>query len=323
MPADIEPCMCGSATFVTLVSSTCMTVTIITDIVMAHRRAGEIGSSVTWRHYRAAAGRSSTAFPVDSGWKLCRPPGGSTKTAVFRALRPWHSGCSDQRPMRGKSTSRTSTGPVAIAGADDFYSRRLVQTLRSGNGSRPVRAITAGRDLAAEVAASTPSVIVFDLGRNPDARGLATIATLSRLAKTIVVSPVDSDSLAVEALKAGAAGFCPRDTPTALLRRAIELVEAGEIWISRRVMLRLIEELAVRAAPPAVAGGEQLTPRECDLVNLVAAGASNKAVAERLSISVKTVKTHLTSIFKKLGLSSRLELAVAIGRSAPAPTNVG
>jgi DNA-binding NarL/FixJ family response regulator len=58
-------------------------------------------------------------------------------------------------------------------------------------------------------------------------------------------------------------------------------------------------------------------------VNLVAAGASNKAIAERLSISVKTVKTHLTNVFKKLGLSSRLELAVAVGRSAPAQTNVG
>lgn len=174
-----------------------------------------------------------------------------------------------------------------------------------------------------QIAASNPSIIIYDLGRNPDANGLAMIAPLSRLAKTIVVSAIDSDGLAVEALKAGAAGFCPRDTPTGLLRRAIHLVEAGEIWVGRRVMLRLIEELAFRSAPPAVAGGEQLTPRECDLVNLVAVGATNKAIAERLSISVKTVKTHLTNIFKKLGLTTRLELAVAVGRSAAAQTNVG
>lgn len=225
--------------------------------------------------------------------------------------------------MPGRSPSRTSACSVAVAGVDDFYSRRLLQTLRSGNGTRPVRAISAGDDLVREIAASTPSVILFDLGRNADATGLAMVAALSRLAKTIVVSDVDSDALAVEALKAGAAGFCPRDTPSGLLRRAIQLVEAGEIWVSRRVMLRLIEELALRAAPPAVARAEQLTPRESALVNLVASGASNKAIAERLSISVKTVKTHLTNIFKKLGLSTRLELAVAVGRSAPSRTNLG
>ena len=89
-------------------------------------------------------------------------------------------------------------------------------------------------------------------------------------------------------------------------------------------MVRLIEELAVRtAATPTIAGAEQLTPRERELVSLVAAGASNKEIARRLAISVKTVKTHLTSVFKKLGLSTRLELAVAVGRSATPRTKVG
>jgi len=139
-----------------------------------------------------------------------------------------------------------------------------------------------------------------------------------------VLAGTDDDGVAVQALKAGAAGFCPRDTPTELLRRAVQLVEAGEIWVGRRVMVRLIEELALRtAAPPAIANGEQLTPRERELVGLVAGGANNKDVARRMAISVKTVKTHLTSIFKKLGLSTRLELAVAVGRSAPSRTKVG
>jgi len=89
-------------------------------------------------------------------------------------------------------------------------------------------------------------------------------------------------------------------------------------------MVRLIEELALRtAAMPAVTGGEQLTPRERELVGFVAGGASNKDIARRLSISVSTVKTHLTSIFGKLGLSTRLELAVAIGRATAPRTKVG
>jgi DNA-binding NarL/FixJ family response regulator len=184
--------------------------------------------------------------------------------------------------------------------------------------------MTAGEDLPKQIAASVPSVILFDLGPSPDAKGLAIVSALSGLAKTIVLAATDDDAMAVRALKAGAAGFCPRDTSTDLLRRAVQLVEAGEIWVGRRVMMRLIEELALRpAARPAVAGGERLTPRERELVGLVAAGSSNKDIARRLSISITTVKTHLTSIFRKLGLSTRLELAVAVGRSAAPRTKVG
>ncbi|HEY3101112.1 MAG TPA: response regulator transcription factor [Methylomirabilota bacterium] len=226
--------------------------------------------------------------------------------------------------MNARPLARSTSGTVAIAGVEPSYCRRLLQNLRAGNGSRPISAIATGEDLPKQLAASMPSVILFDLGPTPDAKGLGIVSALSALAKTIVLAGTDDDAVAVQALKAGAAGFCPRDTPTDLLRRAVQLVEAGEIWVGRRVMVRLIEELAVRtAATPSIAGGEQLTPRERELVNLVAAGASNKDIARRLAISIKTVKTHLTSVFKKLGLSTRLELAVAVGRSATAQTKVG
>ena len=227
--------------------------------------------------------------------------------------------------MNARPIARSASGAVAIAGVEPSYCRRLLQSLRAGNGSRPISAINAGEDLPKQLAASMPSVILFDLGATPDAKGLSIVSALSAVAKTIVLAGTDDDALAVQALKAGAAGFCPRDTPTDLLRRAVQLVEAGEIWVGRRVMVRLIEELALRTAAltPAIAGAEQLTPRERELVSLVAAGASNKDIATRLTISIKTVKTHLTSVFKKLGLSTRLELAVAVGRSATPQTKVG
>ena len=93
-------------------------------------------------------------------------------------------------------------------------------------------------------------------------------------------------------------------------------MEAGEIWVGRRVMLSLIEELATLRAPDAddVSGGARMTSREREIAGLVARGASNKQIAHQLSISIKTVKTHLTNIFKKLGLSTRLQLALAVGR---------
>jgi len=226
--------------------------------------------------------------------------------------------------MGAKTAPQAAGGSVAIAGLDATYCRRLLQSLRSGNGSRPISTIATGHDLPKQIAASVPSVILFDLGPSADAKGLAIVSALSGLAKTIVLAGSDDDALAVQALKAGAAGFCSRDTPTDLLRRAVQLVEAGEIWVGRRVMVGLIEELALRtSATPAVAGDRQLTPREHELVGLVAAGASNKDIARRLTISVATVKAHLTSIFRKLGFSTRLELAVAVGRSAAPSTKVG
>src|SRR5256885_7369818 len=197
--------------------------------------------------------------------------------------------------MNARPIARSASGAVAIAGVEPSYCRRLLQSLRAGNGSRPISAINAGEDLPTQLAASMPSVILFDLGPTPDAKGLGIVSALSALAKTIVLAGTDDDALAVQALKAGAAGFCPRDTPTDLLRRAVQLVEAGEIWVGRRVMVRLIEELALRtAAMPAVSGGEELTPRERELVGFVAGGASHKGIARRRSLSGMTVKAHLT-----------------------------
>jgi DNA-binding NarL/FixJ family response regulator len=102
-------------------------------------------------------------------------------------------------------------------------------------------------------------------------------------------------------------------------------VEAGEIWVGRRVMLRLIEDLAtLRAHDGHDPSGEgRLTPREREIASLVARGAGNKQIAHQLSISIKTVKAHLANIFKKLGLSTRLQLALALGRVPDTQTKVG
>src|SRR3989441_6705882 len=152
--------------------------------------------------------------------------------------------------MSVRTASRAPGGSVAIAGVDASYCRRLLQSLRSGNGSRPISTIAAGDDLPRQIAASLPSVILFDLGPSPDAKGLAVVAALSGLAKTIVLASTDDDGVAVQALKAGAAGFCPRDTSTDLLRRAVQLVEAGQNSVAQPRVGRPIEGGRTRARPP-------------------------------------------------------------------------
>ena len=212
-------------------------------------------------------------------------------------------------------STRLRDGGLVIAGADPRARRRLVRSFAGVPHGRTVVEVGSPAGLESQVAALVPSVVLLDVGGEPDAKTFAIIASLSALARTIVVAEHDDDALAVRVLKAGASGFCPRNTPAALLRKAVQLVDAGEIWIGRRIMLRLIEELAAlhgAARPDAGTGGE-LTGRETAVARLVARGAGNKEIAHALSISVKTVKTHLTNIFRKLGVSSRLQLGLAIG----------
>jgi DNA-binding NarL/FixJ family response regulator len=210
---------------------------------------------------------------------------------------------------------RVATGSLVIASADPACRRRLRQSLGATVPARSVFDVSAHADLERHVAALLPSVILFDLGAEPDPKALGVVSALSARAKTILLADADDDALAIQALKAGASGFCSRDTAPALIRKAVQLVEAGEIWVGRRVMLRLIEELATLRAHDTHdgSGGARMTSRERELAGLVARGASNKQIASELSISIKTVKTHLTNIFKKLGLSTRLQLALALG----------
>jgi DNA-binding NarL/FixJ family response regulator len=226
---------------------------------------------------------------------------------------------------KGSARGAAANGTLVIAGADPAFRRRLLQSLAGEPHSRRILDAGDAPDLERHVAALLPSVILFDLGAKPDPRALGIVSALSALAKTIVLAEGDDDALAVEALKAGASGFCSRGTPKELMWKAVQLVEAGEIWVGRRVMLRLIEELATLRAQdsPDRPGGECLTSREREIAALVARGAGNKQIAHRLAISIKTVKAHLTNIFKKLGLSTRLQLGLALGRAPDPQTKVG
>lgn len=226
--------------------------------------------------------------------------------------------------LRALARPQVTHSNLVIAGADAACRRRLRQSLGAENHARRVFDVAAQPDLERHVAALLPAVVLFDLGAAPNGDALEIVSALSAQAKTIVLADTDDDALAIQALKAGASGFCARDTATPLIRKAVQFVEAGEIWVGRRVMLRLIEELASLRAHDAHGSSHdaRMTSREREIAALVARGASNKAIASQLVISVKTVKTHLTNIFKKLGLATRLQLAIALGRPPRPQTKV-
>src|SRR5947208_7791 len=106
---------------------------------------------------------------------------------------------------------RVTSGSLVIASADPACRRRLRQSLGAETHARSVFDVSSHPDLQRHIAALLPSVILFDLGAEPDANALGVVSALSALAKTIVLADTDDDPLAIQALKAGASGFCSRE----------------------------------------------------------------------------------------------------------------
>lgn len=151
-----------------------------------------------------------------------------------------------------------------------------------------------------------PDVILMDL-LMPEMDGFqATVAIRQLLPDTEIIaltSVLESASIS-QAISAGAIGYLLKDTDADELRRAIKAAAAGQVQLSPAVAARLAQQVQVPDSP------EALTPREVDVLRLVAEGLSNKEIAQVLSIGEKTVKTHVSNILSKLNLLSRTQAAL-------------
>jgi DNA-binding NarL/FixJ family response regulator len=158
-----------------------------------------------------------------------------------------------------------------------------------------------------------PDVVLMDI-RMPELDGIA--ATREITAKpgprVLVLTTYDLDEYVYDALQAGASGFLLKDTPPEQLADGIRAVAAGEALLAPTVTRRLIEEFARigpsrRTRPPEL---DELTPRELEVLGLVARGMSNAEIAAALVLSGTTVKTHVTRVLMKLGLRDRVQAVV-------------
>jgi DNA-binding NarL/FixJ family response regulator len=210
--------------------------------------------------------------------------------------------------------------------------KRCRQVLQHGY---EVREVAHRQDLERTLLDRSPAVLLLDLALPgvSGASGISVVQRLRTLTKIIVLTATPDEREGIALLKAGARGYCDREIDGPLLEKATELVRRGEIWVGRKLISHLLEELTLlterqrREAPGTSEDRlKRITPRERQIVELLSGGASNKEIAKRLNVTERTVKAHLTAIFRKLGLSGRLQLALFAldhGRPPRVPSGIG
>lgn len=204
----------------------------------------------------------------------------------------------------------TRAGParVLIAAADPLV-RRALQTILTDAGFEIAAETPSAEQAVALVHQHNPHVALVD-AMLEDGDGLDTAERIVRDApetRVIVLSSADDDQKAVRALRAGAHGYLRKDIELEALPRAISGVLAGEAAISRRLTMKIVDELR---KTPALGPGirptvSELTPREWQVLDLLTTGASTTDIAVDLVLSPETVLTHVKNILKKLGVHSR------------------
>jgi DNA-binding NarL/FixJ family response regulator len=167
-----------------------------------------------------------------------------------------------------------------------------------------------GEQALAAAAELEPDVVLMDLVM-PRLDGVAAIERLRDLgsaARVIVLTSFLDEDKVLPAVRAGAAGYLLKDVEPAELVRAIRTVDGGEALLHPAVAARVLRELA--ADDDRARRHELLTPREREVLALLARGRANKAIAFELGVAEKTVKTHVGNILGKLGLSDRTQAAL-------------
>jgi DNA-binding NarL/FixJ family response regulator len=155
-----------------------------------------------------------------------------------------------------------------------------------------------------------PDVILLDLVM-PGVDGVGALKRLRAAgsrARVIVLTSFGDDDKLFAALRAGAAGYLLKDVQPAELVRAIRSAHDGNSPLSETIATRIVEEIAQGGGAPAAV--DDLTPRERDVLILIARGRSNKVIALELGVAEKTVKTHVSHILGKLGLTDRTQAAL-------------
>ncbi len=193
----------------------------------------------------------------------------------------------------------------------------------------PILYSTSLNSVKKELVRIRPQILLLDyhLSILVGSDGISSLMKLNPETKVILLTPPLSDEIEWSLFRTGIRGCCRNDIEPNQLKYVVEAVQKGELWIRRALSWHLLNELVVitqeknnikQAISDLLAN---LTRRECEIATLVGNGDSNKQIARRLDITERTVKAHLTEVFRKLDVADRLKLALMVKGSLTHPVS--
>lgn len=205
---------------------------------------------------------------------------------------------------------------ILIASGDRMVSAHYLRILETGY---EVCSTITPADMLSVLKTKTPSILIIDPVIFPDNATDQILAVVRLVEDMHVIVVENSGNRAVnqhELFKAGVHGFCRDDITDVLLLKAVQLVLDGDYWVQRKLITQVISDLAAEKASISISSNfdrtlvNSLTPRELQVAQMVHMGGNNKTIARELDISERTVKAHLSAIFRKLEIENRLNLAL-------------
>jgi DNA-binding NarL/FixJ family response regulator len=203
---------------------------------------------------------------------------------------------------------------VVIADDQDLVREGLRMMLEAEADIEVVGEAANGREALDAARTHDPDVVLMDV-RMPELDGLEATARLvgsNARSRVLMLTTFDLDEYVYRAMKAGASGFLLKDANREQLASAVRVVAEGEALLAPAITRRLIEDFCRRPPPSAAAppAADELSPRELEVLRLLAQGMSNAEIAAELFLSEATVKSHVARLLGKLGLRDRVQAVV-------------
>lgn len=205
---------------------------------------------------------------------------------------------------------------ILLADDQDLIRRGLKALLRVEADLEVVGEAADGQAAIAQAHALKPDIVLMDI-RMPRLDGVAATAEICQQCpdvKVLVLTTFDDDDYVTQALHNGAVGYLLKDTPPDDLVQAIHLACRGYTQLSPGIIRKMMLRQTAPPTPETPPGWDELTPRELEILTLIAQGANNREIAAQLYIAEKTVKNHITNILGRLGVRDRTQAAIVANR---------
>jgi len=220
----------------------------------------------------------------------------------------WRSDLPEETTLTGgpEPATQVPLTPVVVASPKLSKRKGLRRCLSQREGFLLIEGGDSLEQVVSQCQRMAPCVVLADetFVSQMEPAEFAALVDFGRSIQVLVCSPPQDDRVIQGWVRLGCMGFVREDAPPQVLKKAVRAAARGELWLERRLLTRILQQLLVATRSP------KLTPRERDILKLIARGYKNRAIAQHLSISHETVRWHIRSLHAKLGMQDRLGTAL-------------